>query len=418
MKWIDGTLGRVLVLLASLWQHVSDRLEWPKGHAFETRGHAGHQNARPRSILVIKFFGLGSIQLSTPCLAALREQWPTASIQFLTFAQNAPLVRLLTPVDDVWTVRTDNLFHFGVDTIAVVKRLHANRPDLVLDLEFFSRYSTLLAWLSKAPVRVGYAGASLRGGLLRTMEAPWRQALLTHTTRLPLDVHCVDSYLQMLDTLSIKGRSTLLAPKPGPAARAHVTQLLEGCPEGGPLTVVNVNAGEKSLLRRWPPERFVELADGLASHGVAIAFVGASDEQGYVTEIWKQLDEATRRRAFHLAGGLTIEQLVALTERADLFVSNDSGPLHVAAAIGRPTISFFGPETPERFGPRGPQHVIFYQQYPCSPCVAPDSVSPPCPHDQRCLKAIPVHAVLAAALRLLQRERPYFPFEETGTWAG
>lgn len=384
MKLVDGTLGWVLAqLLASV-------------AAF--RGlRAPAVPDRPRHILVLKFFGLGSIQLATPFLRALRSRYPEARIGFLTFSQNAEFVTLLEDVDEVCSVRTSNLRVFALDTFRVLGWMRRVGFDFVFDLEFFSKYSTILCYLSGATVRIGYGLADR-----------WRAALLTHSIPLRMDIHITDSFLEMGTIVGAEGPCELKPPVVTDVARAHVDGLLarHGLDSCAPLVVVNVNAGEKSLLRRWPAERFATLVESLAGRGVAVALIGSPGERAYVDAVAAATVQASPGRVFNLAGTLGVEQLAALMERSAAVVSNDSGPLHLAVALGCPTVSFFGPETPTRYGPRGGAHSVFYRGPSCSPCIEPDAASSfRCPRGQECLVSIGSDEVLARVLEIVREAR-------------
>jgi ADP-heptose:LPS heptosyltransferase len=137
---------------------------------------------------------------------------------------------------------------------------------------------------------------------------------------------------------------------------------------GEPFVVLNPNAGELALERRWSVERFAELADKLlARFGGKVVLVGAPAERAYVAGMLAKIQ--ARERVIDLAGATSLPELVALFAEARLLVSNDTGPLHLACAVGTPTVSIFGPESPLLFGPRGPQHRVISRGLACSPCL-------------------------------------------------
>lgn len=374
MRWLDGTLGYALATLLA---------------CFARPAPPGGPSVEPGSrILVMKFFGIGSIQLASPLIRAVRRAWPEASLVFVTFQANAGFVRLMPDVDEVWGVRTSSPWAFVRDTLGLLARFRQRPVRLVLDLEFFSKYSAVLGFLSRAPFRLGYA-----------LPVFWRRRLTSHFVAMAPQLHIVDCYLQFAGALGLATEPALVPPRVGGRAAASVLPRL---PVPGPLVVVNVNAGETSLLRRWPPERFAEVAERLAGAGATLAFVGSAAERPYVQSVLGRLSPAAALRSWNGAGELSPEDLVALLAEARLVLSNDSGPLHLAASLGRPTLSLFGPETPRRYGPRGPGHRIFYEALPCSPCLSPDNGKHAlCPFDQKCLRDIPSERVAREALAAL-----------------
>lgn len=372
MRWLDGTVGYALATLLACFARAAP----PGAPSGEGR------------ILIMKFFGIGSMQLASPLIRAIRRAWPQAGIVFVTFHQNAEFVRLLPDVDEVWAVRTTSAWAFVRDTLALLARFRERPIRLVVDLEFFSKYSAVLGFLSRAPFRLGYA-----------LPVFWRRRLTNRFVAMAPHLHIVDCYLQFAQALGIPSEPHLVPPRVTPEAVAGLHRRL---PRKGPLVVVNVNAGETSLLRRWPPERFAAVAERLAAQGAFLAFIGSPGERSYVQSVLDRLTPATAARSWNGAGELTAGELVALLAEARLVLSNDSGPLHLAASLGRPTLSLFGPETPRRYGPRGPGHRIFYEALPCSPCLSPDNGKCAlCPFDQKCLRDIPADPVAEAALERL-----------------
>jgi ADP-heptose:LPS heptosyltransferase len=133
------------------------------------------------------------------------------------------------------------------------------------------------------------------------------------------------------------------------------------------LTGINVNASEVARERRWPQERFAELADRIASvDNCRIILLGSPAEKEYVEQVASMMTTAP----IITAGKTTLHQMIALLNRLNLFISNDSGPVHMACAQGTPTIAIFGPESPKRYGPIGDQHRTVYLGLPCSPCIS------------------------------------------------
>jgi ADP-heptose:LPS heptosyltransferase len=133
------------------------------------------------------------------------------------------------------------------------------------------------------------------------------------------------------------------------------------------VIVVNPNAGELALERRWPKEHFARLIRILDDkYGAKIFLIGGTGEEEYTGEI---IREAGATGAESLVGKISVPQFVALLSRANLMITNDSGPLHLACAAGTPTISFFGPETPVLYGPLGDNHRVFFEGIDCSPCI-------------------------------------------------
>ncbi|MBU0518104.1 glycosyltransferase family 9 protein, partial [bacterium] len=154
---------------------------------------------------------------------------------------------------------------------------------------------------------------------------------------------------------------------------------------------INVNASDVAIERRWPLENFAALADLLSQRlGANVILVGAPDEVPYVERAIAMM----RETPVNLSGRTTLREVIALMDRMHLFITNDSGPLHLAYAMGTPTISLFGPETPLRYGPIGKKHSAVYKQIDCSPCLNFGNLKRSnCQQEGRCMKEIKVHEI-------------------------
>ncbi len=319
-----------------------------------------------RRILVIKFLGLGSVLLATPLLRRLREEWPEARITFLTFAPNAELVRRLDCVDEVLVVRRSGLFTLLFSVPALLLVLRRARFDLALDLEFYSRLSNLVSWASGARRRIGFF-----------VRARWRGSLLTDPVYFNPTLPYGRAVLALLKPLGLEEATTdrLVAPEvqqeEAVMARRRLSEL--GVPASGAVVVINVNASDLCDERRWPGERYASLVDRFRNEIAQVdcfAFIGAPGEVAAVRQVIDLIGPEARPLCIDLAGRTNLAELIVLLQGAVLLVTNDSGPLHLAAALRLPTVSLYGPETPALYGPVGENHLVFYAGHWCSPCLS------------------------------------------------
>jgi ADP-heptose:LPS heptosyltransferase len=319
-----------------------------------------------RRILVVKFLGLGSVLLATPLLRRLREAYPGAHITFLTFRSNAELVRRLSCVDEVVEVQRGSALGLLGSVPVLLLQLRRQRFDLALDLEFYSRLSNLISWASGAKRRVGFF-----------VRARWRGSLLTDpvyfNSRLPYG-RAVLALLQPLG-LHDTDAERLEAPEIRPDEREAGQSKLEdmGVPREGTVVVVNVNASDLCVERRWPGHRYARLVERFGSEIAPVdcfAFIGTAGEGSDVRRVLEEIAPDVRETCLDLTGKTSLAELMLLLRRSAMLVTNDSGPLHLAAALGVPTVSLYGPETPELYGPVGDNHLVFYASHWCSPCLS------------------------------------------------
>jgi len=348
--------------------------------------------ASVRSVLVIKFIGLGTVAEAVPMFRAMRRHYPNAKISFLTFEWCEGLVRLLG-FDEVRVIRTSGVLRFVLDTLAAVVWGWRKRFDVSHDLEFFSKYSYIVSWLIHARVRFGYFIRVLRYTSLLTHPVPYNpgrhvlEAFLAQIGMVPGDLRDEDSAPPKLP-LDADVEAEAILQKAG----------LWGAPK---LVAINVNTGEMSRLRMWSLAYHATLATRLhEEHRAALAFVGSAADRGWVEQVLKALPSGVR--AASLAGLTRVDILMAILKRADLMVSNDSGPLHLASLMGTPTIGFFGAESASVFGPRSSRSFNLDKRLYCSPCLNVYNFKDfDCPYGTKCMEDITPEEAFNAATKLL-----------------
>ncbi len=348
-----------------------------------------------RRIVVAKLLGMGSILQATPLLRALKQRYPAAKLIFVTMHSNRELLNRLPWVDEVLTLDDRNLFAMAATTFGTVATLIGQRADLYFDLELYSAFASLLALFAITRNRVGFYRHSVA----------FKNGIYTHliyfNTRMPVR----RLYLQLGRVVGVASDSSDLT---GPirvddADRISVRDLLShtwGWRPEEPYIVVNPNASDLLLERRWPTDYMVETVNRLASLGNQLALIGAKDEISYVESIVGRLAPETRARVVDTAGRLTIGQLLALLEGAGCVLSNDTGPMHMAVALRRPTVCLFGPASPEHLGHSLQYVENFYGRVFCSPCVH-ESDPPPCNGNNICMQKIKPERVIDSVVRLL-----------------
>lgn len=397
--WIDKRLGPLFCALAlGLKRTLGTRRVAPPSAGVER-------------ILLLKMWGMGSIVLATPLLTRLRERYPGARIDFLTLRDNQAILAFYPQIDRVITLDLSRgVVSFLGQTLGLVWRLRRTRYDLLFDLEFFTRFSALLSFLVAPAWSHGFSAKGSQRGQLHDVEVPFNA--YAHVTTNFLTLLSGDYMLPVDDSLA---RSTALLPRLVASAEAwqRCQEKLRASPgwrEGAALVVVNPNAGDMAIERRWPVARFGELLNRLSSRAeINLVLIGSPAERPHVAQVL--IASGCAERLIDLSGRTSIEELVALLERADLLVSNDSGPVHIAAAAGAATVALFGPETPVLYAPlrsrEGQQHRIHYLGLGCSPCmfVHDNKVLSCWFSNARCMDGIVAEDVAASVDALLAQRR-------------
>jgi len=371
MRWIDNYSGKPICYLWELYA-------WAKKLLFKEKKKS------IKKILFTKFLGMGSIVQATPLIRSVKQNYPEAKLIFLTFVDNKELIKSLGLIDEVMSIRTDNLLNFLVDVFGSLYHLREEKIDSVLNLEFFSKFGAIISFLSGARLTVGYY-----------LKEPWRTHLISHKVYYNHYKHISEIFMAMGN--AIEASSTDLSLEK-PIIPSEERRYIDHCFEEHSITnhhwkvVVNINTSGLSLNRSWSLTNFSTLIEKMINaYGAHIILIGGKKDIPRVGEVVASF--SNNQKVVNLAGKTRITQLLALMEQVDLVITNDSGPLHLAVMMGTPTISFFGPESPLQYGPQGGNHTILYKGYYCSPCLHVYNEKNSRCKDNICLKDISVDEV-------------------------
>jgi lipopolysaccharide heptosyltransferase I len=346
----------------------------------------------PRRILLIKPSSLGDIVHALPILAGLRRAWPQTHIAWLVAS---PFVPLLTGHPLLNEVIPFDRRHYGrmlrspralLDFLRFVRQLRRQRFDLVIDLQGLFR-SGLLAFACGAPRRVGFAAAR---------ELAW--VFYTQRVRCPNeDGHAVDRNLALARSIGLP-----VDPPDFPlglrdeelAAGGRLITATAGQPLDHYIAVV---PGARWETKRWRADRLARLIEGLAADGLPpCVLLGGPDDRTFTDAIVA----ACKIPVTDLVGRTTLRELTAAIARAELVICQDSGPMHIAAALGKPLVAIFGPTNPARTGPYGVSARIVALPLDCVPCYRRQ-----CPlGHHHCMQQLHIDPVLECARQLLRQE--------------
>lgn len=350
-------------------------------------------------LLLIRLRQIGDVVFTTPSIRGLREHFPDAHITYIVEPAAAPVVIGNPHLTDVIVTKGRGGPAGFRDDLAVIRRVRATKYDLVIDFHGGPR-SSLIAWLSGAPVRVGY---DVRGrGWMYTVRVPRPREIRPR--------HAVLNQWDLLSAIGIPSPDTRRMPAQmavDPVAAAAVARRLTdaGVRTGDRVIVVHVSAGNP--FRRWPIERFVTLVAALAHTDTSRRVVvtsGPSEREAASTVIEQARARLkTPDEAWHVleCGEFSLAEFRALVDQAALYIGGDSGPLHVASTSTVPIVGLYGPTLPARSAPwREPEwtsEAVEVAELSCRPCDQRRCV----PGDFRCLTWLGPEQVEAAAERAL-----------------
>ncbi len=340
-------------------------------------------------LLVVKFWGLGNWALLRPVVRDLAARWPRAKTTLVTLAANRALVDDLA--DDVILLRADGYARLGADLLRAVRRIGRAGVSLSVDFEQFSSAGTLLARAAGVAQRIGFSSAF-----------PSRDALLTARVPFRRDAHASRSFRDLVEAAGVPAAPYVAGALASTArGRAEVESLLGGGPSprgARNVVVIHPGSGDNFPGRRWSEAGFAALArHAVERRGLRAVVTGAASEGALCARV----AAAAGASVESTAGRLSVEGLVALIERSVALASNDTGPVHLASALGRPVLAFFGPNTPVLYGPLAEGSRALHKGLPCSPCLTADNYrSSPC-RLHVCMASISVGEASAAFASVL-----------------
>lgn len=346
-------------------------------------------------ILLIRPDHLGDAILTLPAIEALREALPRAELCALASPAAGSVLERLPALDEVRTLDFPGLGRGAAKSAAspwrlalrTARELRRRRFTAALVLRPDHWWGALIAWQAGIPQRIGFDLEDTAPFLTQALPLRREHALLRNLR-----------LAAALSGASPRKEATLRFPV-AQADRAAARALLRQVGLGGDERYLCIHPGSGSRFKHWETERWARVAERLeGTHDARVVFSGGESERGMVQDIIERMNAP----ALNLAGRTDVGQLAACYEGAALVLGPDSGPLHLATAVGAPTVSLYGPADPVEFGPWGPagRHVTLLSLIACRPCRVLDWGDDD-PRLHPCLRDIGVEQVLEAANALL-----------------
>jgi ADP-heptose:LPS heptosyltransferase len=347
----------------------------------------------PRRILLLRVERIGDLLMALDAISDVVVAAPDAEIDLVVGSWNAALARTIRGVrrvetlDAAWLARNGE----GLDLLQLLGRARGwreRRYDLAINFEPDIRTHLVLA-ASGAARLVGFDSGG--GGPVLDVSLAFDPRARTSDNARRL----VAAAFQVPPRLEA---ARLEIPS---AARDRARELLQGSSQ--PLVGVHVSGGRE--IKQWPVERFAEVAGRLArARGATIVLTGSPTDEALVHMARQRLRPLS---VVDVSGALDLVTLAAVLQRLDLFVTGDTGPMHLAAAVGTPVVAVFGPSDPNRYAPPGDGHRVVRVDLPCSPCNRIRRPPARCTgHTPDCLSTIDVDRVFEAAMQTLSAAVP------------
>jgi ADP-heptose:LPS heptosyltransferase len=374
--------------------NISDRREravvaaadvalWPAGLA--RRAVRKPAITTPRRILCLRLERIGDLMMTIPALAELRALAPAAVIDLVVGSWNREIASAIAGIDRIETLDAAWLTRDGggrgpFSFITAGRRWRSRRYDLAINFEPDIRSNLLLA-ASGANRLAGFASGG--GGALLDVSLDYDPRAHTADNAVALVRAALGGAAPASDTF------VLALPE---AARAAATRRLQALPAG---LRIGIHASGGRAVKQWPVARFADVAARLiADRNAVIILTGAPEDRTHVDAVKRELPAD---RVLDVCGSADLVALAAILAEIDLFVTGDTGPMHLAHAVGTPVIGIFGPSDPVRYAPRGSRDRIVRIDLPCSPCNRIRLPPARCTgHTPDCLTGVDVAQVLHA----------------------
>jgi ADP-heptose:LPS heptosyltransferase len=369
------------------------------------------QSAPLRNLLFVKLAEQGSTVLAYPAIRAAIDIVGPEHVYFIVFEDNRFILDAMAviPEENVLTISLKSFPAMLSSAFRALLQARRLKLDAAIDLEFFTRGSAALTFLTGAKRRVGFHPFFGAG--------PYRGNLMTHRLLYNPHLHTAQTFQSMVEAVNqpaadlptqnaLPPAATAIPPQFSPQSgevetvRAILRSALGDCSS---LVLLNPNASDLLPLRRWPADRYVQLAQRLLAHypELRVAFTGAPNEADLMAGLVAQVGSD---RCASLAGKTTLRQLLISFTMADVLVTNDSGPAHFATLTPIRVVTLFGPETPALYSARSPRNVPLWAGLVCSPCVnAYNNRQSPC-RNNVCMQAISLDQVFTEVSRAYDHE--------------
>ncbi|MDP2939240.1 MAG: GT4 family glycosyltransferase PelF [Candidatus Omnitrophota bacterium] len=336
------------------------------------------------NILIIKISSLGDVILATPSIRAIRHTFPKAKIFCLVGKDSRQAIERCPYLDGLIVCDLKEKDKGIKGLLSLARKLRRYSFDAVIDLQN-SRKSHTLSFLSTAPKRFGYDNGK------------WSFLLNNRLKENPLVLSPVEHQFRTLEMLGINATENHLEIWPSKEDEEYVNQILqtEWIAHEEQLVGINLAASRRWLTKCWPEKNIAALCDMLVKSNIRPVITGTEEDLPLAASLLK----LTPAKPLNFVGKTTILQLACLIKKCGVFVSADSAPLHVAAAVGVPIVALFGPTSPARHMPSAKNFIVIKRDISCSPCYKPEC------KDIVCMKYISAKEVLDAIEKLIIKSR-------------
>ena len=311
-------------------------------------------------ILLVKFWGAGNIMMLLPGLKAIKENYASAQVDFLTLTSNEKILANTQMCASLILIDVKSLSAFVKSIFTSMHKLRSMHYDIVIDFEQFARFSALMVGFTRSPVKIGLVTRGQHRHCLYNVRIPYNN-----------HIHIIDIFMSLFRYAFNDNRFKLCQCVDCfhfdfDSTKKKISD--KGFLFNKPIVIMHVGTSPNFYLRRWPKECFAKLAIKLRdTYGVAIFFTGITGEIPISAGIMTLIEN--KKDIYDCVGYLSVVEFISLVKIAGLVISADTAPVHIASALSIPVVAMYGPNTPDLYGPWGGKSLVFYKKLPCSPCI-------------------------------------------------
>lgn len=367
LKFLDKLIGGILIFACKIVP--------PRNKKFYINGN--NKQLDNLRILIIRPGGIGDAVLLLPAIRSLREKFVNSRIDILAENRNKGIFDICEHVN--------NLILYDSNPFKTLVKVYRAEYDIVIDTEQFYKLTSVMSYLSRAPLRIGFDTN--------------RRTLYTHKVAYRHDIHEIDSFYSLLETLvpeidSSNAVSGYLNPPniTNDNLRSKINKIKKRYRK-----TAGIFPGATVEERKWGGENYAKVASILLNQGTGIVILGGKNEipdSNIINRI------TSSEAILDLTSKTTLAETTYVISELNLLLSADSGLMHIASGLGIPTVSLFGAGIQNKWGPRGVDNIIINKELPCSPCTIFGN-TPKCQVNVKCLYQISVQEVVTACNKFL-----------------
>lgn len=361
LRYLDMFLGKIAHLFFS--RSVHRKNETPNGGTVI------------KKILLIKLWGLGNLTIIWPLVYKLKEKYKDSHITFLTFDLNRGFLEGNKCIDEIVYFRfTTNILKIACNYLSALRDFRQKRIDLVINFETFNNSSALFSFLINAPISIG-------------INNKYEKVFYNYWIDNDPSLHISQIFSSLLRPLGLDFQYDYFPFTESKEIKGRIEGMLQDL-KIDRFICLHPGTSENFKGKRWCRINFSNLADMLTQkYDCHLIFTGSEKEKIIINGIIKNIQ--LRERVFNFAGNLNIWEFLGLLRKTVLFISNDTGPVHLAASIGINTVVLYGPTSPRKYKPLTENNLPYWKNLECSPCVGVSRVNKKCKSRHKCLNFTP-----------------------------